>query len=42
MCEYGDVRVICYVRAGAPREILGRGAKISFGPLGQWCSKIKR
>ena len=25
---------------GAPREISGPGAKISFGPFGQWCPKI--
>ena len=30
------------LQAGPPREISGPGAKISFGPLGQWCSKIKR
>ena len=25
--------------AGAPRELSGPGAKILFGPFGQWCPK---
>ena len=28
-----------WLRSGAPRELLGPGAKNSFGPFGQWCPK---